>query len=106
MRPIPDSLAINLTHTLSRFVSIQYVYSGNSGIPERLLTWDNGSMALVSVRVSCSVCIVEFLFKRPPVVAEGGIRRESRCTSCWLLLEPDATSDMAESTVEKSAHVP
>lgn len=62
-------------------------------------------MALASVRVSCSVCEVEFLTRGPPVTTGGGARREVRCTSCWLLLEPDATSDMAE-PITISAHTP
>lgn len=50
-------------------------------------------MALVSVRVSCSVCEAEFLAKGPPM---GWGRRVFRCSCCWLSLEPDATSDVAE----------
>lgn len=50
-------------------------------------------MALVSVRVSCNVCEVEFLTSGPPM---GWGRRALRWPSCWLLLEPDATSEVAE----------
>lgn len=69
------------------------------------LTWDNGSMALASVRVSCGVCEVEFLTRGPPVATGGGTRRGFLCPSCWLLLEPDATSDMGESTYKPSARI-
>lgn len=46
-------------------------------------------MALDSVRVSCSVS-VEFLTRGP------GVERRGVRTSCRLLLEPDATSEVTE----------
>lgn len=58
-----------------------------------VLTCDSGSMALDSARASFRVCEVDCLASGPPMSA--GLR-VFRWLSCWLLLDPDATSEGAE----------